>query len=48
MLTFAATHPAITDHQPLTAERIADVLLHGITDLDATDLSPATTGGASC
>jgi AcrR family transcriptional regulator len=43
LLTFAATHPAISDNQPLAAERIADVLLHGITDLTA-----GPTGGASC
>lgn len=33
MLTFAATHPVIADNQPLTAERIADVLLHGVVDV---------------
>jgi AcrR family transcriptional regulator len=43
LLTFAATHPAISDNQPLAAERIADVLLYGVADL-----TPGTTGGAPC
>jgi AcrR family transcriptional regulator len=43
LLTFAATHPAISDNQPLAAERIADVLLHGIADL-----TPGAAGGAPC
>jgi AcrR family transcriptional regulator len=30
LLTFAASHPKITDDQPLSAEQIADVLLHGV------------------
>ena len=37
MLTFAATHPVISDNQPLTAERIADVLLQGVVDLGTRD-----------
>ena len=32
LLTFAATHPAISDGQPMSAEQIADVLLYGIAD----------------
>jgi AcrR family transcriptional regulator len=30
LLTFAASHPVITDHRPHPAEQIADVLLDGI------------------
>ena len=30
LFTFAATHPAITDNQPLSAERIAAVLTCGV------------------
>jgi AcrR family transcriptional regulator len=30
LFTFAATHPAITDNQPLSAERIAAVLTRGV------------------
>lgn len=30
LLTFAGTHPGITDEQPLSAEEIVSVLLHGI------------------
>lgn len=29
VLTFAGSHPHISDHQPLTPEEIADVVLHG-------------------
>ena len=31
-LTFAASHPHITELQPLTAEEIVDVVLHGVLD----------------
>jgi AcrR family transcriptional regulator len=30
LLTFAGSHPHISDQQPLTPEEIADVILHGI------------------
>jgi AcrR family transcriptional regulator len=30
LVTFSATHPLITDDNPLTAEQIADVLLDGV------------------
>jgi hypothetical protein len=30
LLTFAGTHPLITDHHPMTAEEIAAVLLDGV------------------
>jgi AcrR family transcriptional regulator len=30
LFTFAASHPAISDHDPLPSDQIADVLLHGI------------------
>ena len=30
LLTFAASHPKITDAEPMTAEQIVSVLLHGV------------------
>ncbi|MEO6704017.1 MAG: TetR/AcrR family transcriptional regulator [Jatrophihabitantaceae bacterium] len=30
LLTFAASHPKITDEQPMTAEQIVQLLLHGV------------------
>ena len=30
MLTFAASHPRITDEHPMSAEEIVAVLLHGV------------------
>ena len=52
LFTFAASHPAITDHNPLPADLIADVLLNGITHPHARDLVGASTtpalGDAPC
>jgi AcrR family transcriptional regulator len=46
LFTFAASHPAITDHNPLPADLIADVLLNGITHPHARDLVGASTTSA--
>ena len=35
LLTFAGSHPHISDQQPLTPEEIADVILHGILEEDS-------------
>ena len=48
LFTFAASHPAITDHNPLPAELIADVLLNGVRHPHVRDLvgaSSATSQG---
>lgn len=42
LLTFAASHPVITDHRPLGADRIVDVLLGGIAT------GPRARGGDPC
>ena len=42
LLTFAASHPVITDHRPLGADRIVDVLLGGIAT------GPRGRGGDPC
>lgn len=52
LVTFAASHPAITDEKPLPAALIADLLLHGITTHPARELVGAGTttslGELSC
>lgn len=35
LLTFAATHPAISDGRPMSSEQIADVLLYGVAGPEA-------------
>jgi AcrR family transcriptional regulator len=34
LVTFAGTHPMITDYNPLTTDEIVDLLLHGIAQTD--------------
>ena len=36
-LTFAASHPHLTEQRPLTAEEIVDVILHGVLVTGRTD-----------
>lgn len=35
LLTFAGSHPHISDQKPLTPEEIADVILHGVLEEDS-------------
>ena len=44
LLTFAATHPAISDGRPMAAEQIADVLLYGV----ARPTAECDAGGNPC
>jgi AcrR family transcriptional regulator len=48
LLTFAGSHPAITDGSPLSAEQITDVLLHGVTTRNCPTAPRRDTGEATC
>jgi AcrR family transcriptional regulator len=45
IITFAASHPGITDHRPLDAAQITDLLLNGISHEPGAVAPP---GGTSC
>ena len=52
LLTFAASHPKITDEEPMTAEEIVSVLLYGVIAPADSVAEPtaddSTAGGQSC
>jgi AcrR family transcriptional regulator len=49
MVTFAATHPMITDRRPLSTDEIVDLLLYGIATDKASDRRGAASGrGPTC
>jgi AcrR family transcriptional regulator len=48
LLTFAASHPKITDSEPMTAQAIVSVLLHGVLAAELAPAEPGGTGEGSC
>jgi len=48
VLTFAASHPRITDGHPMTAEEIVSVLLYGVVAGTDTGTAGKPSGGARC
>lgn len=48
LLTFAATHPAISDGQQISAEQIADVLLYGVARSDSADPARTRDSARTC